>query len=391
MSHVKSIALLLSTAVLGLSSCGGHANVDSKSLSANDLGQAERSGPFLVSEKATFNEPWAAAFEPETGRLFITEKAGTIKFYDANSGATGSVSGVPTVDYGGQGGLGDIAFAPDYPASHALYLSWVEAGPGDIRGAVIGRGQLVCSTPYSCAIKGLKIIWRQAPKVTGRGHFSHRIAFSPDGKFMFISSGERQKGTPAQDLSNNLGSTLRLTLDGQPAPDNPFADKGGLSQQIWSYGHRNLLGLAFDTRGRLWGLEHGPKGGDELNLIRPGSNYGWPIVSDGDQYNGTPIPRHATRPDFAAPAISWNPVIAPGDMIFYKGDLFRGWQGNALIAGMGTEGLVRVAIDGDTASEAGRYGLGARIREVIEAPDGALWTLDDGENARLLRLTPASS
>lgn len=355
---------------------------------------AENSRVFTVTEHGTFAEPWAAAFEPGTGNLFITEKEGKIKFYQPATGKTGLVSGVPKVDYGGQGGLGDIAFAPDYQTSRTIYLSWVEAGAktgdGDTRGAVVGKGTLVCEDQDRCAIAGLNIIWRQAPKVSGRGHYSHRITFSPGGQYLYIASGDRQKMQPAQDRSNNLGSVVRLTLDGAPAPGNPFADDGRVASEIWSYGHRNILGLEFDPRGRLWGLEHGPKGGDELNLVKAGANYGWPVVSNGVHYNNDPIPDHTTRPDFAAPAISWTPVIAPGDFIFYNGAMFANWRGDALIAGLSSNAIVRVSFDGDTVTETGRYDMGERIREIVEGPDGAIWVLEDTGNGRLLRLTPAS-
>ena len=340
-----------------------------------------------IEDVATFNEPWAMAFLPGSDSALITEKAGKLKFWTPGQ-ASQDVAGVPTVAYGDQGGFGDVVPAPDYAASKMVYLSWVTAGPNDKHGAVIGRAKLEF-TPRGPALQGLTIIWNQAPRVTGQGHFSHRIAFSPDGQYLFVSSGERQKFTPAQDLTNNLGKVLRLMPDGSPAPDNPFAGKAGQSPEIWSYGHRNALGLKFDAQGQLWDLEHGPAGGDELNLVRPGVNYGWPLVSNGDHYDGKAIPRHATRPDLAAPAISWNPVIAPGDFIFYTGQLFSGWAGQAIIAGLGTEGLVRVAIDGEKAREVERIALGKRIREVKQGADGALWILEDGERGRLRKLTPA--
>ena len=364
-----------------LASCGAQASVETI---------AETAGAFTVTEHGTFAQPWAAAFEPGTGILFVTEKEGTIKFYNPSAGTTGNVTGVPEVDYGGQGGLGDIAFDPDYTANGAIYLSWVEAGEGNTRGAVVGKGTLDCSAGTSCAIKDMNVIWRQAPKVTGRGHYSHRITFSPDGQYLLIASGDRQKMEPAQDRTNNLGSVVRLTLDGEPAPGNPFADEGGVTSEIWSYGHRNILGLSFDAQGRLWDLEHGPKGGDELNLVKAGANYGWPVVSDGIHYDNDPIPDNSSRPDLAAPAIGWTPVIAPGDFIFYRGDMFNAWRGDALIAGLGAQGIVRVSIEGETATETGRYDMGERIREIVEGPDGAIWVLEDSETGRLLRLTPAS-
>ena len=327
--------------------------------------------------------------------LFVTEKAGTAKLLDTarTGGAPINVTGMPKVDYGGQGGLGDVAFLPAEASSslgsRTIYLSWAEAGTGDTRGAAVGRGTLRCSGAASCAIEGLSVIWRQDPKVSGRGHYSHRIAVSPDGKYLFIASGERQKGTPAQDTSVNLGKIVRLNLDGTPAAGNPLAAKGA-RPDIWSMGHRNILGLQFDAEGRLWGLEHGPAGGDELNLIEGGRNYGWPVVSDGDDYNGTPIPRHSTRPEFAAPAISWNPVIAPGDFLFYSGTMFTGWKGQAVIAGLKTEALIRVGIDGSRATELARIPMNNRIREIVEGPDGAIWVLEDGDDGRLLRITPRS-
>lgn len=193
---------------------------------------------------------------------------------------------------------------------------------------------------------------------------------------------------PAQDASNNLGSVVRLNLDGTPAAGNPLAGQAGKAQDIWSWGHRNILGLKFDAQGRLWDLEHGPAGGDEINLVRKGANYGWPVVSEGDHYGGADIPPHSTRPEFAAPAISWNPVIAPGDFIFYSGKLWPEWKGQALIAAMSPSGLVRVRIDGEKGTELARYPMDKRIREIIEGPDGAIWLLEDKAGGRLLELRP---
>ena len=348
----------------------------------------ETVGPFEIRNLGAFDEPWAGAFAPGTPVLFITEKPGTMKFVDTQTGRLGTVTGLPRVDYGGQGGLGDIAFLPSESAStlsrRTIYLSWAEAGSDNTRGAVVGRGTLVCEEADACRIDGLNVVWRQDPKVSGRGHYSHRIAFSPDERYMFVASGDRQKKTPAQDTSNNLGSIVRLNLDGTPAAGNP------VGEQIWSYGHRNTLGLAFDEDGRLWNLEHGPAGGDELNLIQEGRNYGWPLVSGGDNYDGTPIPANSTRPDLAGPVINWTPVIAPGDFLFYGGDMFGDWQGDAIIAGLKTKAVIRVAMNGTSAREAGRYDLGERLRDIIEGPDGAIYVLEDGENGRLRRLTPAS-
>ncbi|MFM6949973.1 MAG: PQQ-dependent sugar dehydrogenase [Novosphingobium sp.] len=355
----------------------------SPSLAGDTPAKTETKGVFAVTPLATLDAPWAIAVLPHGGVL-VTEKAGKLKLINDT---IKDVSGVPAVDFGGQGGLGDVVLAPDYAKSGTIYLSWVEAGENDTRGAAIGRAKLVLGD--APRLEGLEVIWRQNPKVTGRGHFSHRIAFSPDGTLMFVASGERQKFDPAQDLSVNLGKVLRLLPDGKPAPGNPFADKGGVSAEIWSYGHRNILGLGFDPQGRLWDLEHGPAGGDELNLVEPGKNYGWPLVSEGDHYDGRDIPPHSSRPEMAAPNISWTPVIAPGDMVFYRGKAFRDWRGQLLIAGLGSKGLVRVSIEGTKVTEAACYPLDKRIRDVAEARDGSLLVIEDGKDGRLLRLTPA--
>ncbi len=315
-----------------------------------------------------------------------------MKFVDTANGRLGTVTGLPNVDYGGQGGLGDVAFLPGEEAkgttARTIYLSWVEAGPSDTRGAVVGRGTLDCQQADECAISKLAVIWRQTPKVSGRGHYSHRIAFSPDGKYLFVTSGDRQKFDPAQDTTNTLGSVVRLNLDGTAAAGNPLEAKGSPSNQIWSWGHRNLLGVDFDAQGRLWEVEHGPAGGDELNLVRKGQNYGWPVRSNGDNYDGSDIPDHTADDGFAKPAISWTPVIAPGNMTFYSGDLFPGLKGDLLIAGLSSEAIVRVRIDGESAREVTRYPMDNRIRSVIEGPDGALWVLEDGSDGRLLELRP---
>lgn len=346
---------------------------------------------FKTEVLGTFEEPWAAAYAAGTQTLFVTEKAGTIRFMDMGTRRMGTVTGGPQVDYGGQGGLGDIAFLPAEAngrlGTRTIYLSWAESGPNDTRGAAVGRGRLVCGEADACRIEGLQVIWRQ-PKVTGRGHYSHRLAISPDGRYLFVSSGDRQKLTPAQDTANNLGSIVRLNLDGTPASGNAFTGQAGRAQDIWSYGHRNVLGLAFDRQGRLWNMEHGPAGGDEINLVRKGANYGWPVVSEGDHYDGRDIPPHSTRPEFIAPAISWNPVIAPGDFILYSGKLFKAWAGQAIVGGMKPTVLVRVAFDGEKGREVSRVPMERRIREVVEAPDGAILLLEDKAGGRLLRLTP---
>ncbi|HYD25045.1 MAG TPA: PQQ-dependent sugar dehydrogenase [Croceibacterium sp.] len=375
-----------------IASCGSAQTGDSAPQSSPAPDDA---APFAIAEKGSFDQPWALAFAPGTAVLFVTERPGTMKFVDLPSGRLGSVSGLPAVDFGGQGGLGDVAFLPGESATtlgrRTIYLSWAEAGENDTRGAALGRGTLVCEEADACRIDGLRVIWRQSPKVTGRGHYSHRIAFSPDGRYLFLASGERQKGAPAQDLSVNLGKVLRLNLDGTPAAGNPFADRGGVAREIWSYGHRNVLGLQFDLDGQLWDLEHGPAGGDELNRVERGDNYGWPVRSNGNDYGGADIPDHSPDDGFHKPAISWNPVIAPGDYLFYSGKLWPQWRGQALIAAMQRSGpgIVRVSLDGDSGTEEARYPFDKRLRDIAEAPDGSLYVIEDGAGGRLLHLTPA--
>ncbi len=345
---------------------------------------AERN-PFVASEVARFDEPWGIAFLPGTRQALVTERGGKMKLWE-DGGSPRDVAGVPAVVHAGQGGLGDVVLAPDFAQSGLVYLSWAEAGPGGTAGAAVARARLVRGD--APRLDALEVVWRQQPKVTGRGHYAHRLAFAPDGRHLFIASGDRQKMAPAQDMTGNLGKVVRLLPDGRPAPGNPFAARGGIAAQVWSLGHRNVLGLKFDRAGQLWDLEHGPAGGDELNLVTPGRNYGWPLVSQGNHYDGRAIPRHATRPDLAAPAASWNPVIAPGDFIVCTCTAFPAWRGQALIAALGAQGLVRVAFDGTRAREVERYNLEARIRTIAERDDGALFVLEDGAGGRLLRLTP---
>src|SRR5439155_17820242 len=210
--------------------------------------------------------------------------------------------------YGGQGGFGDVVLHPDFAHNALIYLSWAEAGSGNTKGAAVGRGKLVLQGTGG-RILGLQVIWRQEPKVTGDVHFSHRIAFSPDG-YLFVTSGERFKFMPAQSLATNLGKVVRLTDSGSIPPDNPFHDKGGIAAHIWTFGHRNGRGLAFDGGGRLWEVEMGPRGGDEGNLIQRGKNYGWPIVANGDNYEGSLSHDQPTHPEVEAPKARGNPSVS---------------------------------------------------------------------------------
>ncbi|KQT32911.1 hypothetical protein ASG29_09240 [Sphingomonas sp. Leaf412] len=334
---------------------------------------------------ATFDNPWAMTFLPD-GRILVTEKGGALRLVTAAGAVSAPVGGLPAVAAGGQGGLLDVALDPAHATNRRVWWSFSEAGSGG-KGLAVARGTLT-EAASGAALSDVRVIWRQDPKVSGDGHFGGRIAFSPDGK-LFVSAGERQQGAPAQDLSKTLGKIVRLNLDGSVPSDNPFVGTAGAKGEIWSYGHRNPYGLVFAGDGRLFESEMGPEGGDEFNLVRRGADYGWDAVSEGSRYGGAPYPRHSTNPALAAPLIAWTPVISPGGMIQYRGTRFSGWTGDFVLAGLTAQGLVRVRVSGGTATDAGRVALGARIREVEEGPDGALWVLEDGANGRLIRLDPA--
>ncbi len=348
---------------------------------------SQGSRPFAVQEIARFNEPWAMTFLP-SGQALITEKPGQLLLW-TKGGAAVPVQGTPRVDYGGQLGLGDVVLHPRFARNGLVYLSWSEPGSGDMRGAAVGRARLVTGGGAP-RLEGLQVIWRQ-DKTDGRAHHAHRLAFAPDGH-LFITSGDRMKFQPAQDLGSNWGKVIRLRDDGSVPRDNPFANRGGTAAQVWTYGHRNLLGIAFDSRGQLWTNEMGPRHGDEFNRIERGSNYGWPIVSNGSHYDGKDIPDHSTRPEFNAPEVSWNPAISPTGLMIYSGSLFPRWRGSAFMGALSSKGLVRVEMNGNTAREAERWDMGQRIREVEQGPDGSIYVLEDqrqGAGGRLLRLLPA--
>lgn len=345
--------------------------------------------PFAVEELGRFSQPWAMTFLPGGDRALITERRGRLLLW-ARGGQAAEVSGVPAVDHGGQGGLGDVILDPQFAANGLVYLSFAEAGEGGTRHAAVGRGRLL-TDGGAPRIDGFQVIWRQVPGFTGQGHYAHRLAFSPDGRHLFISSGERQQFTPAQDMNSNAGKIIRLNPDGSVPADNPFASHGGVAAQIWSLGHRNPLGLAFDAQGLLWEHEMGPRGGDELNLIQRGGNYGYSTVSNGDHYDGRDIPDHSPGDGFIPPVVWWTPVISPSSMIFYSGALFPQWRGSALIGGLSSQAIVRITFDGNNAREAERFDMGQRIRELEQHPDGSIYVLEDernGSGGRLLRLVP---
>jgi len=334
---------------------------------------------------AQFKRPWAMTFLPD-GRLLVTERAGTLQLFDPSTRTSQSVEGVPPVSNGGQGGFGDIILHPDYATNQRVYMTYVEADSDGNRGSVVAHAKLNLSTGSTAALSDQTIIWKQTPKVSGGAHFGLRLVFGPD-KLLYVTSGERRKYEVAQDMTGNLGKVLRLQDDGTPAPGNPFADQGPIAAQAWTIGNRNPLGIAFSPDGGLWAHEMGPAGGDELNLLVGGKNYGYPFVSDGDHYSGRDIPDHSTDDRYQKPAISWNPVISPAGLIFYTGDMFKQWQGNALIGGLSSRAIVRISFDGGTAREAERIPLGSRVREVEQAADGSVWILTDGSSGQLKRLS----
>ncbi|WP_289049957.1 PQQ-dependent sugar dehydrogenase [uncultured Psychrobacter sp.] len=402
------LTLVMTSLLFSASACSNPAAVNTN----NDLteykeGQASVEESLANTEKptfttktvASFDEPWAMTALPrihkQPPKLLVTQKAGELLMVDTATGVKTSVNGVPKVAYGGQGGLGDIILAPDFATSNNIYLSYVEAGTGadsNKFGAKVIKATLTGLDTDAPRLQAITPIWEQTTKLKGQGHYSHRLLFSPDGQYLYISSGERQEKTPAQDMSVNLGKIIRLHPDGSVPADNPFAQNGSdIATQFWTIGHRNVLGMAFDDKGRLWAHEMGPRGGDEFNLIEKGNNYGWPVVSNGRNYSGTDIPDHDTRPDFAAPKISWTPVISPSSMSIYqtgKYNDFPAWRDNALISGLSSKALIVVTLDDNNdAAERYRYDMGERIRSVLTV-DGQVWLLEDSDKGRLLQLLP---
>lgn len=372
--------------------------------------------PFKITKVASFDLPWRIAFLPD-GRMLVTEKVGRVQLVTPQ-GAKTELAGVPDSWYQGQNGMLGVFLSPHYATDHNVYLTYVE--PGHYGGGLaLGRGRLVLDSKQP-RLEDFKVLWRQMPKGKG-GQAGAQVAFSPDGKYLFLTVGDRQRMTPAQDINQPEGKILRLTLDGKPAPGNPWAGKAGARTiplidppadtetaktapvvstytfpgknltpaETWTTGHRTPYGLAFAPDGRLWEVEHGPRGGDELNLIQRGKNYGWPLVSYGVNYDGVPIPNPDTRPDLVKPVIYWVPVIAPGNLMFYKGHLFPHWNGSALISGLASESIVRVTFDGKGGAKAvQRWNMGMRVRDIEEAPDGSLWMLEDASPGGLYHLTP---
>ncbi len=369
--------------------------------------------PFVATELAKFDSPFAMVFLPD-GSALVTEKAGKLKRWRAGQ-ANGDVAGVPSVKAGGQGGLLDVALSPGFARDRLIYLTYSEPSAVGGSGLAMARGALAAD---GSRLTGVRVLWHD-PQGGKGGQFGAVIAFAPDGKSLFLSSGERQRFTPAQDASQPLGKILHLTLDGQPASGNPWAGKVGAASttitnppentveaksaagrafpwpavnrtpaETWSTGHRNPYGLAFDADGRLWESENGPMGGDEINLIKPGRNYGWPNASNGSNYDGTDIPDHKPGDGYEPPKLWWNPSISPGGLMIYRGGKWPQWKGDAFVPALSAEALVRVHLAGEIATKADQWEMGARIRAVAQGPGGEIYVLEDGSGARLLRLDP---
>jgi glucose/arabinose dehydrogenase len=341
-----------------------------------------KTGPIKVEAVAEgLRQPWGLAFLPD-GRMLVTEKAGRLRIVGKDGALSEPVKGVPKVIAAGQGGLLDVALDPDFGTNGLVYLSYSEPGEGG-SGTAIARGKL-----GDGSLDNVEVIFRQKPKVDGGLHFGSRLAFSPDGK-LFVTLGDRFKFDPAQDLASHLGKIVRINPDGSVPDDNPFVGQEGRLPEIWSYGHRNAQGAAIHPEtGKLWENEFGPLGGDELNIPEAGKNYGWPVVSWGSHYNRAEIPDPPTRPEFADAIRHWNPVISPSGMTFYTADAIPGWKGNLLLAGLSSEAIVRLELDGEKVTGEERIEMGTRIRDVAQGPDGALYALTD-EDGEILKLTPA--
>ena len=339
---------------------------------------------------ANFSEPWAMTFINEN-ELLVTSKRGKL-WVVSSKGKKTEVSGVPNVAFSGQGGLGDIILHPNFVENSLVYFSYIEPEKENnkLKGAVVARA--ILDNSDFPKLSNLELIWEQIPKKLGSGHYSHRLAFGPKGsrheKKLFITSGDRQEGSSAQDMESSLGKLIRVNDDGTFPKDNPFKTSGQLAKSFWTVGHRNALGLAFDSEGNLWSHEMGPKHGDELNLIKVGKNYGWPFVSEGDHYDGREIPNHDSKPHFMAPVAAWVPTIAPSGLIFYSGKKFQGWEGNALLGGLKSRALIRIGFSKTAAFEIERFEWGERVREVELGPDGSIWVLEDPPFGRLIQLNP---
>jgi aldose sugar dehydrogenase len=347
--------------------------------------------PFQVTEVAGgFNKPWAIAFLPDS-RMLVTEKPGQLRIVTAQGAKSAGVAGLPRVDARGQGGLLDVELAPDYARSKQIYWTYYEPRQGG-NGLALARGRLVDGPQPR--VESVQVIFRMLPTLESTLHAGGRMVWAPDGK-LFVTLGERSilpGRVQAQSLDSHFGKIVRINADGSVPRDNPFVGRRGARPEIWSSGHRNVLSAALDGRGRLWEVEMGPRGGDELNRPEPGKDYGWPTIGYGEEYRGAPIHKTTVAPGLEQPVYYWDPVISPSGMTIYSGRLFPEWRGNVFIGGLSSKALVRLVMEGDRVVGEERLltDRGARIREVVQGPDGALYLLTDSENGKLLKITPQS-
>ena len=330
--------------------------------------------------------PWGLAFLPD-GRMLVTERPGRLRIVDRNGRLSAPLSGVPTVFASRQGGLLDVALSPQFASDRLVYLSFSEPGEGGA-GTSVARGRLAEN-----ALENVQVIWRQTPKVSGPNHWGSRLVFAADGT-LFVTTGDRfSYRERAQDLSTTVGKVVRINADGTIPADNPFAKREGARPEIWSYGHRNLQGAGLHpSTGQLWTVEHGARGGDELNHPQPGRNYGWPVITYGVDYSGVKIGEGTAKAGMEQPVYYWDPVIAPSGATFYSGNAYPGWNGSLFVGSLNPGGLVRLELDGDRVRKEERYlgGVG-RVRDVVQGPDGLLYLLIDATNGSILRVDPGRS
>jgi aldose sugar dehydrogenase len=363
-------------------------------LCALALAAAPAAAETYKSEKATFQvetvaegleHPWSLAFLPD-GRMLVTERPGRLRIVSADGAKSPPIKGVPRVFERGQGGLLDVALDPAFSSNNLIYLSYAEPGPGG-GGTAVARARLDGNS-----LADLTVIFQQMPKRNAGQHFGSRLVFAPDGK-LFITTGDRGKRDEAQNLGVHLGKLIRINSDGSIPEDNPFVGTDDAQREIWSYGHRNMQGAALHPEtGVLWTIEHGARGGDELNIPQAGKNYGWPVITFGKDYSGASIGEGTAKAGMEQPVYYWDPSIAPSGMAFYTGDAFPQWKGNLFIGALGYELLVRLELDGAKVTHEERLleDLGERIRDVRQGPDGLIYLLTDSDDGRLLRLTPAT-
>jgi glucose/arabinose dehydrogenase len=352
-----------------------------------DVMSSEKTKFKVETMAAGLQNPWAIAFLPD-GRKLITERPGNLRLLEKD-GKLSEVPGVPEVAAVGQGGFLDVVLAPDFEKSRRIFFTFAESR-GIVNGTAVAHARLAGEGGKS-KLEDVTVIFRMEPGRGGGFHFGSRLAFAPDGN-LFVTLGERNAMQPAQDLNGHLGKVVRIAPDGSVPKDNPFVKREDARPEIWSYGHRNPQGAAIHpVSGKLWTNEHGARGGDEINIPEAGKNYGWPVISYGRHYSGAKIGEGTHIEGMEQPIHYWDPSIGPSGMAFYTGGAFPAWKGNLFIGAMPLRHLQRLELDGEKVVHEERLliGLGERIRDVRQAPDGTIWVLTDGRSGRALRLSPA--